>query len=230
MSTFSLKDPETVSILQPETVSSGSLPANFDSADLEFFEHDLKRTIPQTQLLKFRDVRVSPEGLLFQRLRLLPQSLAFALLRSPQPQGLAFALAHFRQETSLPILLDHLDATPLEWKPIYLEAIGAFWRYPKGRAAILEQFDRWSSPEERYLNSQAAPVSGLLKYEPDIVLDQFNKSFSDGYVTTTARERMAKELANLLYRKYQNESLLLETFKLLLCDKHVPARERADQN
>jgi len=149
-----------------------------------------------------------------------------AFEESPAP-GLAFALAHFRQETSVPILLEHLDAAPLEWKPIYLETIGAFWRYPKGRAAILEQFDRWSSPEERFLNSQAALISGLLKYEPDIILDQFNKSFNDGSVTTTARERMAREVANLLYRKYQNESLLLETFKLLLSDKHVPARERA---
>lgn len=148
-----------------------------------------------------------------------------AFEESPAP-GLAFALAHFRQETSMPILLDYLDAAPLEWKAVYLETIGAFWLYPKGRAAILEQFDRWSSPEERYLNSQAALISGLVKYEPDIILDQFNKSFNDGYVTTHGRERMARELANLLYRKYQNESLLLETFKLLLSDKHVPARER----
>jgi HEAT repeat protein len=149
-----------------------------------------------------------------------------ALENSPAP-GFALALAHFHQESSLPILLDHLAAASFQWKPVYLQALAAFWKYPEGKAAVLDQFDRWSDPEERYLNNQGALITGLVEHEPDVILDQFNKSFDDGYVTTGARETMARALANLFYRKHPNEPLLLKTAKRLLSDKHVSARERA---
>jgi HEAT repeat protein len=141
--------------------------------------------------------------------------------------GFASALAHFHKESSLPILLDRLGSASFQWKPEYLQALAAFWRFPAGKRAILDQFDRWSDPEEYYLNNQSALITGLAKHEPDIILDQFNKAFDDGYLTTTARETMAKKIADLFYRKYDNEILLLESVKRLLSDKHVPARERA---
>jgi capsular polysaccharide biosynthesis protein len=71
-------NPEIVSILQPEMVSRRRLPVNFDPADQKLFRHELQRTIPESQLLRFRDVRVSSEGLLFDRWRLLPESFAYA--------------------------------------------------------------------------------------------------------------------------------------------------------
>jgi capsular polysaccharide biosynthesis protein len=54
------------------------LPVNFDPADEKLFQHELERTIPESQLLRFRDVRVSSEGLLFDRWKLLPESFAYA--------------------------------------------------------------------------------------------------------------------------------------------------------
>lgn len=147
-----------------------------------------------------------------------------ALEDHPAP-GFASALSHFSQESSLPILLKRLASTNHEAKSEYLKALGAFWKYSQGRAAILEQFDKWSSYEERFLNNQSALIAGLSLHEPDVILDQFNKSFDDGHLTTAARETMALWMGRLFNRKSANENLLLETAKRLLCDKHVPARE-----
>jgi len=141
--------------------------------------------------------------------------------------GFASALAQFHKESSLPILLNRLGSASFQWKSEYLQALAAFWRFPAGKRAILDQFDRWSDPEEYYLNNQRALITGLAEHEPDIILDQFNKAFDDGYLTIGARETMAKKIADLFYRKHNNEILLLESMKRLLSDKHVPARERA---
>jgi capsular polysaccharide biosynthesis protein len=70
-------NPELVSIVRPELVSRRRLPVNFSPDDDKLFQHDLQRTIPQTDLIRFRDVWASSEGLLFDGLRLLPQSFAF---------------------------------------------------------------------------------------------------------------------------------------------------------
>lgn len=137
------------------------------------------------------------------------------------------ALAHFGESTSLPVLLERLRSSSFDSRRDYLEALGAFWKYPQGRAAILEQFDRWSSSEERFLNNQSALIEGLVDHEPDVILDQFNRSFDDGHLTTAARETMSQMLVRLFYRRTSDETLLLETAKRLVCDRHVPARERA---
>jgi hypothetical protein len=136
------------------------------------------------------------------------------------------ALAHFQESSSLPVLLERLRSVSFESRHFYLEALGAFWKYPQGKAAILEQFDRLSSPEERFFNNQSALIEGLVDHEPDVILDQFNKSFDDGHLTTAARETMSQMLARLFYRRSSDETLLLETVKRLVCDRHIPARER----
>ena len=69
--------PEVVTTLNAETVATRNLPVNFDQDHLPLFKHELERTIPQIRLLKFRDVRVSSDGLLFSGLKILPESFAF---------------------------------------------------------------------------------------------------------------------------------------------------------
>ncbi len=71
-------NPEIVSILQPEMVSRRKLPVNFNSADEKLFQHELQKTIPASELLRLRDVRVSSEGLLFDGWKLLPHSFAYS--------------------------------------------------------------------------------------------------------------------------------------------------------
>ena len=68
---------EVLATLSPETVSKRKLPVNFSPEHLTLFEHDLQRTIPPTQLLKFTNVHVSSEGLLFKGTQILPESFAF---------------------------------------------------------------------------------------------------------------------------------------------------------
>lgn len=148
-------------------------------------------------------------------------------LESADANGFASALAFFRHETSLPVLIDRLSSASHLTKYEYLRALGAFWKFPEGQAAVLEQFDRWSDPREQYLNNQQALINGLAVHEPDVILDQFNKSFDDGEVSIGARETMAKRLADLFYLKHSNDSLLLGVARRLLTDEHVPARERA---
>ncbi len=67
----------------------------------------------------------------------------------------------------------------------------------------------------------------MAEHEPDVILNQFNKSFDDGYLTTDARETMALWVARLLNLKTANHDLLLKATKRLVCDQHVPARELA---
>jgi capsular polysaccharide biosynthesis protein len=69
--------PEVVTTICAESVSKRKLPVNLNHDDLALFNHELERTIPHVQLLKFHDVRVSADGLLFNGARILPESFAF---------------------------------------------------------------------------------------------------------------------------------------------------------
>ena len=69
--------PEVVSEIYPETVSKRKLPVNFNQDDAKLFDLDFERTLPPTQLLKFRNIRISSEGLLFTGKKILPESFAF---------------------------------------------------------------------------------------------------------------------------------------------------------
>jgi capsular polysaccharide biosynthesis protein len=68
---------EVVTTIYPQTVSRRKLPVNFKHGDLALFDHEIERTLPQIQLLKFYDVGVSAEGLLFTGAKILPESFAF---------------------------------------------------------------------------------------------------------------------------------------------------------
>lgn len=70
-------EPEVVQTFYPETIAKRKLPVNFNEAHLTLFEHELQRAIPQSRLLKFKNIRVSSEGLLFKGTRILPESFAF---------------------------------------------------------------------------------------------------------------------------------------------------------
>ena len=61
-----------------ETVAKRRLPVNLNQDQLWIFERDLQRSIPPSRLLKFKNIRVSSEGLLFKGTRILPESFAFA--------------------------------------------------------------------------------------------------------------------------------------------------------
>ena len=66
-----------VAVLRPRRTARRRLPANFRPGDLPLFGHELEREIPQAELLELRGVRVSPDGLLFRGLKILPESFAF---------------------------------------------------------------------------------------------------------------------------------------------------------
>jgi hypothetical protein len=136
------------------------------------------------------------------------------------------ALATLREQSSLPILLERLASAPYQWEYDYIRAIGAFWKYPAGRTAILEQFDRWSAPDMAYRDVQSPMIEGLAQYDPDVILEHFPKAFDDGQLNTAARETMGVMMARLFNRKVGSETLMLEVAKRLVCDQHVAARER----
>lgn len=66
--------------LLAESVSRQQRPVNLASEDAWLFAHEMERVLPATRLLELRDVRVSPEGLLFRAGRVLPESFAFDYL------------------------------------------------------------------------------------------------------------------------------------------------------
>lgn len=70
-------EPEVLKTLSQETLAKRKLPVNFDQAQLPIFEGELQRSIPQSRLLRFKNIRVSSEGLLFKGTNILPESFAF---------------------------------------------------------------------------------------------------------------------------------------------------------
>jgi len=64
-------------VLLRESLSRRKLPVNFRFDDLALFSHELERVIPETGLLELNDVRVSSDGILFRRHKMLPESFAF---------------------------------------------------------------------------------------------------------------------------------------------------------
>jgi len=70
-------EPEVLATVSAETVAKRNLPVNFDQSHLGLFEHELQRTIPQSRLLNFKNIRVSPDGLLFNGNKILLESFAF---------------------------------------------------------------------------------------------------------------------------------------------------------
>src|SRR5687768_202912 len=52
------------------------LPVNFQPEDSRLFNHELERTIPGTDLFEMREVRVSPEGILFKQGKIFAESFA----------------------------------------------------------------------------------------------------------------------------------------------------------
>lgn len=65
--------PETEVIFH-KSVSIRPLPANFNRADMNIFEHEFRREIPETVLKYFSNVTVYPEGLLFNGTKILEES------------------------------------------------------------------------------------------------------------------------------------------------------------
>ena len=59
------------------TVVKRKLPVNFNQDHLALFDHELQREIPQSRLLKFKNIRISSDGLLFNGFGILPESFAF---------------------------------------------------------------------------------------------------------------------------------------------------------
>jgi capsular polysaccharide biosynthesis protein len=69
--------PKEVQKLLAESVARRPLPQNFQESDLQLFNHELERLIPESRLLEFMDVQASSAGVLFRSFSLLPESFAF---------------------------------------------------------------------------------------------------------------------------------------------------------
>jgi capsular polysaccharide biosynthesis protein len=69
--------PEVLTTIYAESLAKRKLPVNFNQDHLPLFKGELERVIPETRLLRFRDVLASPEGLLFKGTRILRESFAF---------------------------------------------------------------------------------------------------------------------------------------------------------
>lgn len=67
--------------LRPEITVTRQRPVNLREPDADLFRHELAKTIPPTQLLRFSNVRITPEGILIKAGRILPESFAFSFLR-----------------------------------------------------------------------------------------------------------------------------------------------------
>jgi hypothetical protein len=71
--------PEVLTTICPASSSHRTLPVNFDQDHLQLFQHEFAKDIPKTELLKFENVRVSSEGLIFKDSHILPESCGLAV-------------------------------------------------------------------------------------------------------------------------------------------------------
>lgn len=69
---------EVLATLCNASVSKRQLPQNFEEAHLNLFQHEFERPIPESLLVRFENVSVSSEGLLFKGTNMLPESFAYA--------------------------------------------------------------------------------------------------------------------------------------------------------
>jgi capsular polysaccharide biosynthesis protein len=72
-------------LLLPDRVSSPRLPVNLRPEDLDLFRNECDRALPRTVLVRMDGVNISPDGVFFDRLRILPQSFAFPDLAQAWP-------------------------------------------------------------------------------------------------------------------------------------------------
>ena len=70
-------EPEVLQTFYPETLVKRKLPVNFNEAHLSLFDQALQRAIPPGRLLRFTNIHISPEGLLFNGTTIRPESFAF---------------------------------------------------------------------------------------------------------------------------------------------------------
>lgn len=77
-------------LLYPESRSKRRLPSNFQTSDLNLFEHELEKTIPATDLLKFGGCRVAGNGVLFRGLHVCEESFSseYALSQWASPKSM----------------------------------------------------------------------------------------------------------------------------------------------
>ncbi len=60
-----------------EKISLRSLPVNFNTEDISLFKHELEKKIPAVNICKYEDVKISAEGIIFYKNRILIESFAF---------------------------------------------------------------------------------------------------------------------------------------------------------
>jgi HEAT repeat protein len=137
------------------------------------------------------------------------------------------ALAHFAALSSLPIVQDGLAKESPDQRYEFLRAIGSFWKHPQGRQAVQSEFAKWSTDGQDWFDNQSSLIVGMIDHDPNECLRQFNTAYDNGHVKARARETMASLIPQLFDGGLADRQLLKESIKRLVCDLHVPARQRS---
>jgi HEAT repeat protein len=143
------------------------------------------------------------------------------------PKNFVGALVHFGAASSLPIVLDGLAKESLDERDEFLRAIGSFWKHPQGRQAVQKELAKWSTGGQDWFDNQSSLIVGMINHEPNECLREFNTAYDNGHINARARETMALRIPQLFSGGLADRQLLKESIKRLVCDRHVPARERS---
>jgi hypothetical protein len=109
----------------------------------------------------------------------------------------------------------------------FLRAIGSFWQYPNARQHVRDEFAKWTTAGQDWFDNQSSLIVGMVTHEPNETLREFNTAYDNGHITPRARETMASRISQVFGRGLADRELLKESIKRLICDRHVPARERS---
>jgi len=151
-------------------------------------------------------------------------------LEEQHNDGCLNALAYFQKNSSLPLVLERVRTSRYEIRLQYLKALGHFWNYDKGKAAIVEEFERWTEFRNGFYDDQSPLISGLVFSVPNVLLEYFIRLYDGGHIKSRARDTMAHHLSRLFDDERVDRSLLLGVVKRLVCDRDVKIRDRVAQS
>lgn len=139
--------------LLAESVSTRQPPVNLEAGDRWLFEHELQRTLPAARLTELHGVRVSDDGVLFKRGRILTESFPFAHLRDEwtYARRVRFLAANYFLKTSRTIerdalwIVDTWSMGYFHWLADTLPRLFLVRRYLKEWTLVLPHWARTAS-------------------------------------------------------------------------------------
>lgn len=147
--------------------------------------------------------------------------------RSSHAAHFATALGRLGQTSHLPLVIEAFyKSRPIDYG--ITEDLVVFLPDPRAERVILEQLET-SRGMYRDAGEQIPAVRALASYDPNLLLRHVLRLSRDRWLDPRARLELANRMHHISSAAEIERGMLVEAFKVLICDWYLPARERALQ-